>query len=225
MFEQFFTFLPQYAYCESSTGAIPQPLNFLSCAVYWFVGIWLWHNRSVDEDGLGFHQLAAGLLFLVGLSGMAWHVGQHPAALAVDMGLIFMLLIVIAATLCNDILRMQMVNGFAVLITLIFISSFLKDSAVWFLPQNGGIFLPIMFFTAIVSLKLQDVSEQATVYVLTAAYLFLIGLLFRGADSYLCGYFPQGLHFLWHIMFAFSVLYISKALDVMKHVPEEPDKS
>lgn len=221
MFEQLFSFLPQYVYCESSVSAIAQPLNFLSSAIYWFVGIWLWHNRSVDEDGLSFHQLAAVLFFLLGMSGMAWHVGQHPVALAVDMGLMFMMLIAVAAALCNDVLRMETVNGFVVLIVLIFVSTFLKDSAIWFLPQNAGIFLPMMFFMAIVSLRLQNVSEEATVYILTAAYLFLLGLLFRGADSYLCGYFPQGLHFLWHIMFAFSVLYVSKTLDAMKHVPEQ----
>ncbi|GEM_PF-6453064 len=218
--------IPFYTYCEQSGGAIPQPLNFLSCAVFWLGAVWMYHTQSPDEERPTFHQVSAILLFLLGLSGMAWHVSGNPMALAVDMFLLFMLFIIVAVVVLNDVLRWDLGRGLAAVVLLVAVSALLKDETFGRLPQNGGLFLPLLFFLALAGLKVQSVSEEATVYLLSAAYTLFFGLLAYAADSLLCPYFPQGLHFLWHILIVVSVIYIGKTVVAMKAVPwpEEGDK-
>jgi len=211
--------VPVYLYCESSGGVIPQPLNFLSCIVFWLGAAWMYRTQTPDDEKPSFNQVSAILLFLLGLSGMAWHVSGSPLALAADMFLLFMLFIIIAVVVANDVLRCSLSRGMLVVVMLIIISALLKEETVGRLPQNGGLFLPLLFFLAIAGLKVQTVSEQATVYMLSAAYTLFFGLMAYSADGLLCPHFPPGLHFLWHILTVVSVVYIGKTLTAMKEVP------
>lgn len=210
---------PVYQYCENDPGVISQPLNFLSCAVFWLGAVWMWHTQAEDDESPSFHQVSAILLFLLGLTGMVWHVGGHPLALGADMFVMFMLFIIIAVVATNDIFRWDLGKGTATVVTLIIVSALLKNEAVSMLPQNGGLFLPLLFFLAIAALKVQTQSEEVTVYLLSAAYTLFFGLLARSADPILCPYFPQGLHFLWHILLVVSVIYVGKTVVAMKEVP------
>ncbi len=211
--------IPLYQYCELSAGAIPQPLNFLSCAVFWFGAVWMYHTQSEDDESPSFHQVSALLLFFLGLSGMAWHVSGAPLALVADMFLLFMLFIIMAVVVANDILRWDLSKGMGVVVVLIVLSALLKDEAIGRLPQNGALFLPLLFFLSLAALKVQSRSEDVTAYLLSAAYLLFFGLLARSADTLFCVYFPQGLHFLWHILIVAAVVYIGKTLTAMKKVP------
>ncbi len=211
--------IPLYTYCEIDPGAIAQPLNFLSCAVFWLGAVWMYHTKNDDDESPSFHQVSAILMFFLGLSGMAWHVSGSQIALAADMFLLFMLFIIVAVVISHDILRWHMDKGLAVIVILIVASALLKDESTGMLPQNGGLFLPLMFFLAIAALKIQPKSEEVTVYLLSAAYTLFFGLLARSADSILCGYFSQGLHFLWHILLVISIIYVGKSLVAMKEVP------
>ncbi len=215
--------VPLYTYCETAQGVIPQPLNFLSCAVFWLGAVWMWHTQTEDDESPSFHQVSAILMFILGLTGMVWHVGGAQIMLALDMFFLFMLFVIIAVVVSNDLLRWSMGKGLTVLVMLIIMSALLKDQSLGMLPQNGGLFLPILFFLAIAALKLQTINEEVTVYLLSASYLLFFGLLARSADSLLCSYFPQGLHFLWHTLIVFSVIYVGKTLVAMKDVkwPEE----
>ena len=215
----FDTIIPYYFYCESASGSIPQPLNFLSCVAFWFAALWMWHTKSEDDESPSFHQVSAIILFLLGFSGMVWHVGGVPWVQALDMFLMFLLFIIIAVVIANDVLRWDLAKGLSVVLTLIVLSALLKDEAVGLLPQNGGLFLPLLFFLAIASLKIQTVSEEVTVYLLSAAYTLFFGLMARSTDLFLCGYFPQGLHFLWHLLLVVSVIYIGKTVTAMRSVP------
>lgn len=217
--------LPFFSYCENEVGAITQPLNFLSCAVFWLGAVWLWSKRSEDDETPSFHQVTSIMLFLLGLTGMVWHVSGNPVFLALDLFIMFLLLIVVASVLINDVLRWDMSKGMATLIVIVMVSALLKDESTSMLPQNGGLFLPTLFFLAMVALKVQSQSEEVTVYILSASYILFFGLIFRSADSLLCHYFPQGLHFLWHIMLVIALVYISKTLEAMKQIPWPKEKA
>lgn len=217
--EVFSGLIPAYTYCESATGGFPQPLNFLSCLVFLITALWMNHTRAEDDESPSFAQVTAVLLFLLGLSGMAWHVGGHPVALAADMFFLFMLFIVMAVVVSNDILRLELGRGLAVVMGLILASALLKEDAIGRLPQHGAMFLPLLFFLALAALKVQGVCGKATVYLLTAAYLLFFGLLAHSADGALCKYFPHGFHFIWHITVAAAVFYTGRALTAMKVVP------
>jgi len=215
----FDSLIPLYTYCEKAAGIVPQPLNFLSCIVFWLGAAWMYHTRAEDDESPSFHQVSAILLFLLGLSGMAWHVSAEPLAFAADMVLVFMLLIIIAVVVCNDVLRWDLRRGTSCVIGLIILSALLRSESIGILPQNGGLFLPILFFLAVAALKIQTKSEEVTAYLLSAAYTLFFGLLFRSADPLVCAWIPQGLHFLWHIFLVASVIYVGKTIAAMKTVP------
>lgn len=211
--------IPLYTYCEVYNNPITQPLNFLSCIVFWLAAVWLGTRVDQDDEKPSFHQVSAIILFILGLSGMAWHVSGNPIAQAIDLFALFMLLIVITSALCNDVLRMSLKRGMFVVIALLFAGALLKDAS--FLPQNGGMLLPLLFFFAVASLKAQTVNETVTVYLLSASYTLFFGLLAYCLDGVMCSYFPLGLHWLWHIMLVVSLIYISKTLVAMKAVTAE----
>ncbi len=210
--------LPLYSYCEYDLGPLHQPLNFLSCAVFWLGAAWLAVRGGQDEEKPNFNQIAAVLLFVLGISGMVWHTTQNQWAQAVDMIGMSLLLTVIVSVLCSDIFKWGTKKGLITVVIIIFLSAWLKDSSPLLLQQHGGIFLPALFFLAMVALKIQTENEEVTVYLLSAAYLLFFGLAFRSADTYLCAYFPQGLHFLWHIMLVLSVVYMSKTLEELHNI-------
>ncbi|MCB9990483.1 MAG: hypothetical protein H6867_03765 [Rhodospirillales bacterium] len=218
--------IPVYTYCENTGGLIAQPLNLLSCAVFWLGAIWMWHKRDEDDESPSFHQVAAVLLFLLGVTGMIWHGLGIPAVLALDMFLLFMLCVLVAVVVANDVLRWDMAKGLIVVVMLIVIGALLKDQTAGRLPQNGGLFLPLLFFLALAALKIQTVNEEVTVYLLSASYTLFFGLLARSVDILFCMYFPLGLHFLWHVLIVISVIYIAKTIAAMKQVPwpeEDPE--
>lgn len=220
--------LPLYSYCESAGGLVAQPLNALSSVGFWLGAAWMWRKKDEDDESPGFHQVAAILLFLLGLAGMVWHAGGSPWAQALDMFVLFMLMIIIAVTIANDVLRFDLAQGLGIVVSLIVFSALLKNEFLGILPQNGGLFLPLLFFLALAALKIQTVNEEVTVYLLSAAYTLFFGLLARSADLLVCPYFSPGLHFLWHILLVVSVAYVGKTVIAMKQVPwpeEKDDKA
>lgn len=215
--------LPLYSYCENVVGPIAQPLNFMSSAVFWLAAVWVTTKSPEDEEPPTFHHIVAILMFIMGMTGIVWHTTGSQMALALDMIAVYMTLTVIVSVLCNDVLDWDLKKGLAAIVVLIFLSAALKDAS-GFLPNHGGAFLPFMFFLAMVALKIQTENEEATVYLLSAAYVFFLALAFRSADQFMCGYFPQGLHFMWHALLAVSIIYISKTLEAMKVTQKEREK-
>lgn len=206
--------LPYHSYCETALGALAEPVNMLSCLTYWAMAVWVWTRR--DDDSMEFHPLAAILLFTLGTSGMVWHATGIRLAFAFDVIAIYMLMTIMVTLLCHVFLRLPLWGTLATVAGLVFFSAILRDSAVPWMPQQGGAFLPALLFLAVVALKIQPAHEKATIYLLAGAYILFFGLIFRSIDLYACWAFPLGTHFLWHICSAFFVLYIVKALAAIK---------
>ena len=206
--------LPDHSYCETAAGSIAEPFNALSCLAYWVAAIAIWNQR--DNESSDFHQVAAVILFVLGVSGMVWHGTLDRLAFGFDIVAIYMMMALVVTMLCNNILRWPLWASMIAVVALIFLSAWLRDSAIPFLPQQGGAFLPALLFLAIVALLIQSKYEQATVYLLAGAYSLFFGLAFRSVDLYWCLELPIGTHFLWHIFVAIFMVYVTKALTAVK---------
>ncbi|MCB9987820.1 MAG: ceramidase domain-containing protein [Rhodospirillales bacterium] len=206
--------LPYHSYCEIASGPIAEPFNALSCLAFWIAAIAIWLQR--DDESSDFHQVAAVVLFVLGVSGMMWHGTLDRLAFGFDIIAIYMLMALVVTMLCNNILKWPLWASLITVTALIFFSAWLRDSAVPWLPQQGGAFLPALLFLSLVALAIQPRYEQATVYLLAGAYALFFGLAFRSVDLYLCLQLPIGTHFLWHIFVAIFVIYVTKALAATK---------
>jgi hypothetical protein len=214
--------LPDYIYCENVVDkVVSQPLNFLSSITFWLAAGWMWIKQRPDDEFPSFHQVTAILFFLLGFTGMFWHVGGHPIAMAADMLVLFMMMIVIVSVLCNDVLRLPVRRGVMAIVTIIILSALMRNESYTLLPQNGGLFLPTLFFLGLAALKVQTVSEKATVYLLTGSYLLLFALACRSLDLLICSSVSSGLHFMWHLLLIPVFFYIGKTLQVMSDISWE----
>ena len=215
--------LPFYAYCENYTSYLEQPFNFITCAFFWVGVSILLSQHSEDDQSPSIHEIMAGMLFVLGITGAVWHATGNQIALGLDMMFLFMLLCVAVSAICNDILDWSYQKGMGVIVVLVLLGAFLKDVGSETLPQNGAVFVPVLIFFCYAAIEVRKQSTKVSIYLLWAAYVFAFGLIMRSADTVMCGAFPAGFHFMWHIMLVGSVYYISKAVEQVKHEMREAE--
>jgi hypothetical protein len=204
--------IPPYTYCESGAFAVlPHPFNVLSCLAFWAAAWRIWLRR--DPEDIDVHMFMALMLTVLGVTGMLWHGWPSPFVQALDILGLYFLMMVVVITVAAGILRWPLWAVMATVSGLVFVSAWLRESGLPWLPQNGGAFLPAFLFMAFAALKVQAVGRNVMVYLLCSAYMLMFGLVFRSADAVLCPYIPVGTHFIWHVCFAVSVTYAVRAYD------------
>ena len=73
--------LPFYAYCENYTSYLEQPFNFITCAFFWVGVSILLSQHSEDDQSPSIHEIMAGMLFVLGITGAVWHATGNQIAL------------------------------------------------------------------------------------------------------------------------------------------------
>lgn len=209
--------LPLYQYCEAANYGF-QYLNLISILAFPLVAVYMWIRRDHEETSPSFHEVSAIILFVIGVTGFLFHYTGKPLAMAFDLIAMFMMFIIIASAIANDMLNWSLGKGLLTIGAIIFGGALMYDQAQHILPQNTGLFLPFMFFVAIASLKVQTICHTTCVYLMTAAYLLFFGLLLRGLDMAVCTSFSHGSHFMWHIMLAFSMIYFGRAVSAARAI-------
>ena len=204
--------LPLHTYCESGAfGALAHPVNVVSCGAFWFAAWRIWLKR--DPEDLDIHMFMAAMLAILGVTGMAWHGLQDGVSQVLDILGLYFIMMVAVITIAAGILRWPLWATLTVVPALVFLSAWLRDSGIPWLPQNGGAYLPALLFMAFAALKAQAVGRNVMVYMLCAAYCLMFGLLFHSTDAVWCPYIPTGTHFIWHLFFAASMIYVVRAYD------------
>ena len=213
--------LPYYSYCENAVGMLTQPFNTFTCLAYWVVAFLMLVNRDEGGRDSEFHTVTAFFLFLHGACGMFWHIADRPWGLTFDIISALLLVAMLATVLCNKLLGWKPLFCLIAVVVMFLASFALKDTGIPFLRQNGGAFLPPLFMLAFVALLVQVRNQNATLYLLCAAYTLFFGVVLRSIDIVSCLKFPMGTHSLSHVMAAISVAYVVKAIDTHDIIDSE----
>ncbi|WP_020663794.1 hypothetical protein [Amycolatopsis benzoatilytica] len=172
----------------------------------------------------------ANLAFLVA-AGMVWwradgqRVGRVLAAL---IGLVFAASTVfhLVATRWGAVADSAAILVFALFYAVAFPRIFFRVPAKWawlgapaFLALTamisrfgGGLYLPALAGLAGFAVALGVNRDRYCLHFAMAAALFALSLAFRSIDGVVCGDFPVGTHFLWHLLNAVVLYLVAKAM-------------
>lgn len=203
-------------YCErNGVGLWAEPLNAISNLAFLLAAIWiLRHLARDDTPGRRPYDLylLAALLALIGAGSLLWHTLARPWSEWAD---IIPILLFISVYLLAYLMRIaRMSAGMAVPGLVIFQS---LNAAVQFgLPPhwlNGSMFyLPAFLVLLGFSVHTRYLGLPQARDFLTGTAVFGLSLGLRSVDLVLCGVWPLGTHFLWHLLNAWVLYRLSLAL-------------
>ncbi|MYW91841.1 hypothetical protein G3I59_14850 [Amycolatopsis rubida] len=77
---------------------------------------------------------------------------------------------------------------------------------------GGGLYLPALAGLAGFAIALGVKRDSYWLHFTMAAAVFALSLSFRAIDGVICGDFPAGTHFLWHVLNAVVLYIVAKAM-------------
>ncbi|OXM51019.1 hypothetical protein [Amycolatopsis alba] len=191
-------------YCERLTpGLWGEPLNSLSNLAFLIAAIAVWRQPK--------GRVFAILIGLVFLGSTTFHLLATRWSAAADTGFILVFVLYYAAVFPHVFF------GVSRRLSWLAIPVFLAFTAV-VASLGGGMYLSALIGLVVFAVILKG--EHRRRFAL-AAGVFGVSLSFRTADHAVCGNFPAGTHFVWHLLNGL-VLYLT-ATAATRRAASEPD--
>lgn len=218
---------PIDAYCERvGTGLWAEPLNLLSNLAFVLAGVLVWRAARRELGAvprpLG---VLSGLAVLVGVGSATFHsVATLWAQVADVVPIVVFLLSVLAVAL-------RRIYGASPGLTALALAAFLGGSALLtaVVPAeatNGsGPYFGTLVTLVALGLGARRRSPDVARPLLLAAPVFTLSLLARIVDPRLCGAFPSGTHFLWHLLNGGCFFLVLESLLVHARVARRADST
>jgi hypothetical protein len=213
------------AYCERlQPGLLAEPLNALTNAAFLIAAIALARAQRASTPLPVLLRTQPWLIAAIGLGSLAFHTFAVVWAALLDVGFIALYIYVALAGFLAHALGWR---AWWVLLGLA--AYFLLGQALtagvrsalewgWGAPAralSGTVaYLPALAtltLTALISLRLD---RRASGVLALACAVFIVSLTARALDGPWCAHWPQGTHFLWHLLNA-VVLYLNSRAQVM----------
>jgi hypothetical protein len=224
-----------FLYCERGTSEVllAEPFNAASNAGFLLAalaGLVLLLRRPAGERGAD-QFLLIGLVFLVGLGSLAFHLYASRGTELADVVPISVFMLVYLGFALNRLLGVP--PGWTVLLLIGFtaIVALTMQLKCWSgaigIPAtdvpgaapclNGSMFyLPALLAMLIVGAMLRERGHKAGPYILWAALVFAISVTLRSLDLALCDAYTLagrkvGTHFAWHLLNALALFLLLRA--------------
>jgi len=224
-----------FLYCErgTSTALLAEPFNAASNAAFLIAALaalWLLLRRP-KVDRSADHFLFIGLVILIGFGSLAFHVFATTATELADVIPIDIFMLVYLGFALNRFLGVP--PGWTVLTLIGFTAAValtmqlkcwgggigFPDASVTGATQcmNGSlVYLPALAAMAIVGGLAWERRQRAGPYILWAALVFAISVVFRSLDMALCDTYAiedhkVGTHFLWHVLNGVALFLLLRA--------------
>jgi hypothetical protein len=211
--------------CERgvSTAFWAEPVNAASNIIYFIVAVAALHiyRRLPIVQKSADHLLLIGLVFLIGLGGVLFHLFANQWSEMFHMVPVVLFFMVYLAYAMNRFLEVPpgwvgVLTGLFVLLTIAALTmtcafldqslqpSWTKDGATSCLNGSGG-HLPALLSVALVGYFAYRREHKAASSLLLASAVFIVALFFHTIDHYFCNQtvvmgHNTGSHFLWHIL-------------------------
>jgi hypothetical protein len=197
---------PLDLYCERTDASFwAEPVNALTNAAFLIAAaaaFLAWRGgRARDSFALAL----IGLTVLVGLGSFAFHTLATRGAVLLDVIPIALFVYGYFLFALRLFFRFDALAAVALLVAFIIASQALSFALpAGFLNGSGEYFAPLAALFAVGWLVESGDRRRG---ILTAGALFAGSLVFRTVDQAVCGAFPLGTHFIWHLLNA-VVLYL-----------------
>ncbi|WP_410601459.1 hypothetical protein [Amycolatopsis sp. lyj-90] len=191
-------------YCERlAPGLWSEPLNSLSNLAFLVAAIAVWRQPK--------GRVLATLISLVFLGSTAFHLLATRWSAAADSAFILVFVLYYAAVFP------RVFFGASRKVSWLGIPVFLAFTAI-VASLGGGLYLSALIGLVVFAIVLKGADRRRFA---VAAGVFGVSLSFRTADHTVCGNFPAGTHFVWHLLNGL-VLYLVATAATKKAAPK-PD--
>lgn len=203
-------------YCERlGTGLWAEPFNAISNLAFLLAALLLlrrlYKSGIPPQRGIDLYLLVL-LLISIAFGSLLWHTLATPWSEWAD---VIPIMLFISVYLLAFLVRIAGFKPLAVIACLL-LYHLLNTTMQLMLPQqtlNGSIFyLPTLVSLALLAALAYRTQHPNTRTILFAIGLFCLSLLLRTLDRQLCGVWPIGTHFLWHLLNAWVLYLLSLAL-------------
>jgi len=203
-------------YCERvAPGLWGEPLNMLTSLAFVVAAVLAarvfrrsenWSGREWDLWGLLI------LMFAIGFGSGLWHILATPWALQADHYPILLFINLYLLSCLFRVFRVSVLLGIAIFIGYHVVNRFTQA----LLPSdflNGSVFYaPTWAFLIGLTVAAWYTSPSMGYRFTWAAGMFTLSLGFRTIDLTVCGVFPWGTHFLWHLTIAATLYFLFTTL-------------
>jgi hypothetical protein len=197
---------PVDLYCERTDPSFwAEPFNaftngaFLIAAALAFV---LWQRRG-DRDPATLSLII--VTAVIGIGSFAFHTLATKGAVLLDVIPIALFVYGYLFLALRRFLRLGLFATIGILLAFIVASEGLSHAVPANFLNGSTDYLPPL--TALIAVGILTGANRVGSSILLAAAVFLVSLVFRTVDRAVCGAFPIGTHFIWHLLNA-GVLYI-----------------
>jgi hypothetical protein len=205
-------FAPIDIYCErTSPGLLAEPLNAASNAAFFVAALVLWRRAGGSVPA----RLLAGLVGLIGVASLSFHLFANRLTMVLDVGSIQIYLLAGAGMFLRLVGGWSMRRVWLALAGLMAVSVALPLLAMPWCPAGICTYSPAMAAMLLLAVLAYRRRSLAAPMLFAAVGLFAVALTIRQLDQPLCSFLPRGTHFIWHVLNA-GVLYLTTRA-LMRH--------
>ncbi|WP_328605400.1 hypothetical protein OG943_36130 [Amycolatopsis sp. NBC_00345] len=196
-------------YCERlAPGLWGEPLNDVTNLAFLVAAAAIWWRGRGMRTG----RTLAVLVGLVFLASTVFHLTATRWGGAADSGFILVFVLYYAPMFPHVFLRVSMKRSWlaapAFVVLTVAMAAF-----------GGGLYLPALVGLAVFAGVLAYARDPYWTHFAVAGALFALSLAFRSIDGVVCGDFPSGTHFLWHLLNAVVLYVVSNAMISKEKAP------
>lgn len=199
-------------YCERTDFSFwSEPLNALTNLAFLAVAAIAFLRRPRDAGTDWQLLILIGLVAAVGVGSFLFHTLATRWASTADV------LPITIFIYFFFFVAMRRLVGVPVVVAIVITAAFFlaaRHATPWLRDVAGysAGYLPPFFGMIVTGIVLVVLNRPGAEYLLLAAPLFAVSLVFRAADHAVCGSFPPGTHFLWHLFNAIVLFVLLRAV-------------
>lgn len=199
-------------YCERTSSALwSEPLNAFTNLTFILAGIHiLYLLKTFKSKSILLYIMAANTI-IIGVGSFLFHTFANFLTMWADVLPITILICFTFFYVSRIVFKLSLVLSIVIVllffilgITLNIMLPPLLNGSLVYSHALGGLIL-ISFFS-------RNKHPIITLYFAVASGVFFISLCFRTMDIELCNIFPQGTHFLWHLLNATTIWLTQKGM-------------
>jgi len=203
-------------YCErTGLGLWAEPLNAVTNLAFILAAVVVWwrFGRTGSRRSLG--RLFSVLIAAVGIGSGTFHTWAVELTAIADVGAIAVFNVTYLIVFLRRV-RVWSLSGAWIAGILYLLASILAGV---FLGGTWS-YMPALIVLSVLTWMMRFHSRPKR-WLASSALLFAVSMLFRSMDESVCGIWPYGTHFLWHVLNALVLYGVTEGLMIAMETDEE----